>query len=72
MGFAHTERIAEWVDRLANPPQKDEDEQDEQDGEQNQDGDKKKQVETKDGDNGQGATNKPQKPKADPKKVKPT
>jgi len=25
-GFAHTERIAEWVDRLANPPQEDEDE----------------------------------------------
>jgi len=72
MGFAHTERIAEWVDRLANPPQKDEDEQDEQDGEQTQDGENKKQAEAKDGDNGKSATNKPQAPKADPKKVKPT
>ena len=65
-GFSHTERIAEWVDRLANPPV-DEDKQDEQ----NKQGEPKPEdKEKKDGDKGVGATNKPQ-PKADPKKVRP-
>ena len=68
-GFSHTERIAEWVDRLANPPV-DEDKQGEQ-GEQNKQGEPKPEdKEKKDGDKGVGATNKPQ-PKADPKKVRP-
>lgn len=28
LGFSHTERIAEWIDRLADPPQQDDDESD--------------------------------------------
>lgn len=39
LGFAHTERIAEWVDRLANPP-KNEDEQEEgEEGDESNEGD---------------------------------
>lgn len=72
LGFAHTERIAEWVDRLANPPQPEEDEQgnegEKKDGEPKND---KEGEQKKDGKGGVGATDKPQ-PKADPKKVKPT
>lgn len=71
-GFAHTERIAEWVDRLANPPQQDEDENEGELGEQNEGEPKNENKETKDGEKGVGATNAPQKPKADPKKVRPT
>lgn len=75
LGFAHTERIAEWVDRLANPPQPEGDEGDENKGEQKkqdekQDGEKQTK-ESKKGEKGVGATDKPQ-PKADPKKVRPT
>jgi len=33
MGFSHVERIGEWVDRLANPPQQEEEEDNEQNGE---------------------------------------
>ena len=71
-GFSHTERIAEWVDRLANPPQPEGDEGNE--GESNKEGESKKEGEQKkEGDKGEGATNKPQQPqpKADPKKVRP-
>jgi hypothetical protein len=67
-GFSHTERIAEWVDRLANPPQEDEDEKGDIKNDETKDGEPKK--ETKAGDKGVGATDKPQ-PKADPKKVRP-
>jgi hypothetical protein len=70
-GFSHTERIAEWVDRLANPPQQDEDEQqDEPNGQKEGEGEPKKDDPTKDGKGGVGATN--AQPKADPKKVRPT
>ena len=69
-GFSHTERIAEWIDRLANPPKTDEDETEEGDitNDETKDGEPTK--ETKDGDKGVGATDKPA--GADPKKVKPT
>ena len=69
-GFSHTERIAEWVDRLANPPQEDEDETEKGDikNDETKDGEPKK--ETKAGDKGVGATDKPA--KADPKKIKPS
>ena len=70
-GFSHTERIAEWVDRLANPPQEDEDETEKGDIKNDETKDGESEKETKEGDKGVGATDKPQ-PKADPKKVRPT
>jgi len=70
-GFSHTERIAEWVDRLANPPQEDEDETKKGDIKNDETKDGESEKETKEGDKGVGATDKPQ-PKADPKKVRPT
>ena len=71
-GFAHTERIAEWVDRLANPPQEDEDETEKGDtkNDETKDGEGEPKKEKKDGAKGNGATDKPA--KADPKKVRPT
>jgi hypothetical protein len=71
-GFAHTERIAEWVDRLANPPQEDEDETEKGDTEKGEtkDGEGEPKKEKKDGAKGNGATDQPA--KADPKKVRPT
>lgn len=72
MGFAHTERIAEWVDRLANPPV-DENENEDGESEAKQENEAKQEGNAeKDTKNGNGATDKPQQPKADPKKVKPT
>jgi hypothetical protein len=69
-GFTHTERIAEWVDRLANPPQDDEDETEDGDNKNDETEKGEPKKETKAGDKGVGATDKPA--KADPKKVKPT
>ena len=72
MGFAHTERIAEWIDRLANPPV-DENENEDGESEAKQENEAKQEGNAKkDTKNGNGATDKPQQPKADPKKVKPT
>lgn len=73
LGFAHTERIAEWVDRLANPPQEEEDETENGDtkNDETKNGEGEPKKENKDGAKGNGATDQPQ-PKADPKKVKPT
>ena len=69
-GFSHTERIAEWVDRLANPPVDEDEPQDSEEGKP-KDGEAKNEKK-EEGEKGEGATNKPQKPKADPKKVRPT
>lgn len=38
LGFSHTERIAEWVDRLANPPQDENSEEGEESDEGNEEG----------------------------------
>jgi hypothetical protein len=80
-GFSHTERIAEWVDRLANPP-KDEDENGEENGDENgdaqgdaQDGDGTQEGEGKETrKKGNGANNAKQGDKPapiDPKQINP-
>lgn len=69
-GFSHTERIAEWVDRLANPPANEDEEQNQPNDKKEGEGEPKKDDPTKDGKGGVGATD--TQPKADPKKVRPT
>lgn len=75
IGFAHTERIAEWVDRLAHPqkPEQDEAEDNSENSKTNEKNEETeestKTTKKKDGKNGNGETN--DKAPTDPKKVKP-
>jgi len=71
LGFSHTERIAEWVDRLANPPQDEKGDEDGKNEKGEKDGKNPKEGETDDDeqDTKDGAKDEP-KP-VDPKKVRP-
>jgi len=78
-GFSHTERIAEWVDRIANPPKQEEEENGDENGdaqgEENGEGDDAQEGEGKDTrKKGNGATNAKQGDKpapVDPKAINP-
>lgn len=74
MGFAHVERIGEWIDRLANPPVDDEPENEEGEGQQNPQQQQQNKAENENPKNGEGATNKKQDEKkapVNPKEVLP-
>lgn len=75
LGFSHTERLAEWVDRLANPP-KNEDEQGEDNEEGNEEGNEENDdpQDKKDGNpkgNGKAGKQKDKPAPVDPDKVNP-